>query len=77
MIKNQDVSFVFWLGVMTVVALSVGCLLVFKNIKRTIESVHSRIDFHIPRKLHLTYVLDIAEITMCELSSTYELSTVR
>ena len=39
MIKNQDVSFVFWLGVMTVVALSVGCLLVFKNIKRTIKEI--------------------------------------
>ena len=41
MIKNQDVSFVFWLGVMTVVALSVGCLLVFKNIKRTIKEIES------------------------------------
>ena len=39
MIKNQDVSFVFWLGVMTVVALSVGCLLLFKNIKRTIKEI--------------------------------------
>ena len=39
MIKNQDVSFVFWLGVMTVVVLSVGCLLVFKNIKRTIKEI--------------------------------------
>ena len=39
MIKNQDVSFVFWLGVMTVVILSVGCLLVFKNIKRTIKEI--------------------------------------
>ena len=39
MIKNQNVSFVFWLGVITVVVLSVGCLLVFKNIKRTIEEI--------------------------------------
>ena len=39
MIRNQDTSFVFWLGVMTVVVLSVGCLLVFKNIKRTIEEI--------------------------------------
>ena len=39
MIKNQDISFVFWLGVVTVVVLSVGCLLVFKNIKRTIKEI--------------------------------------
>ena len=39
MIKNQEISFVFWLGVVTVVVLSVGCLLVFKNIKRTIKEI--------------------------------------
>ena len=39
MIKNQDISFVFWLDVMTVVVLSVGCLLLFKNIKRTIKEI--------------------------------------
>ena len=39
MIKNQDISFVFWLGAMTVVVLRVGCLLVFKNIKRTIKEI--------------------------------------
>ena len=42
-----------------------------------IESVHSRIDFHISRKLHLRYDIDITQITKCEVSSVYEFSIVR
>jgi uncharacterized integral membrane protein len=39
MIKNQDVTVIFWFGIASVPILSIGCLLVFSHIQKNIKEI--------------------------------------
>ena len=39
MFKNQTTDVIFWLGILSIIALSFGCLLVFKHIQKNIKEI--------------------------------------
>lgn len=39
MIKNQDITVIFWFGIVSIFILSISCLLVFKHIHKNIKEI--------------------------------------
>lgn len=39
MLKSQDISIIFWLGIVSIFVLSIGCLLVFRHIQQKIKEI--------------------------------------
>ena len=39
MFQNQNTNIIFWFGVLSVLSLSLGCLLVFKHIQKNIKEI--------------------------------------
>ena len=39
MVKNQDITIIFWFGLLSIFILSISCLLVFKHIQKNIKEI--------------------------------------
>lgn len=39
MLESQNISVIFWLGIISIFVLSLGCLLVFKHIQKNIKEI--------------------------------------
>ncbi|MBL7004515.1 MAG: hypothetical protein ISR69_10865 [Gammaproteobacteria bacterium] len=39
MLKSDDISFIFWLGIVSIFILSFGCLSTFKHIQKNIKEI--------------------------------------